>query len=88
MNTNEFTEWLKGFLDGCGTELNPDQMAKLKETIKDVNDVYCPQQIQPPIPYTPNITPHAPPWVIGDPPNINPIWYTTSTGGSGLSSST
>jgi hypothetical protein len=78
MNSNEFTNWLRGFLAGCGPELNKDQTAKLKETLKEVVDVYCPQQIQPTIPYNPpGTSPYSPPWTIGDPPN--PIWYTTSS---------
>ena len=78
MNSNEFTNWLRGFLAGCGPELNKDQTAKLKETLKEVVDVYCPQQIQPTLPYNPpNTLPYTPPWTIGDPPNPN--WYTTSS---------
>ena len=30
MNSNEFVNWLKGFVDACGEELNGEQLNKVK----------------------------------------------------------
>jgi len=77
MNSNEFVNWLKGYLDGCDDKLTKSQVNKLKETLVDVYEINCPQQIQP---ITPSIsTVYVPP--IGDQPYGPPqIWYTTNTG--------
>lgn len=77
MNSNDFINWLRGYLSACGPSLNMDQMAKLKETLKGVSEVNCPQQIQPVTPSYPYVPP------IGDQPyNPNKIWFTSSTGTS------
>ena len=77
MNSNEFVNWLKGFIDGCESQLNETQLSKIKDKLDDVYDVNCPQQIQP-------VTlswPYVPP--IGDQPyNPNKIWFTSTTTGT------
>lgn len=73
MNSNEFVNWLKGFVDACGMDLSVTQLNKVKEKLEDVTEVNCPQHVQPPLPY-------SPPWTIGDQPNDpNKIWFTTTT---------
>ena len=47
MNSNEFVHWLKGFIDGCESQLNETQLSKIKDKLDDVYDVNCHQQIQP-----------------------------------------
>jgi hypothetical protein len=75
MNSNEFVNWLKGFIDGCDSELNETQLSKIKDKLDQVYDVKCPQQIQPVTPSWPYVPP------IGDQPyDPNRIWYTSSTG--------
>lgn len=79
MNSNDFINWLRGYLSACGPSLNMDQTAKLKETLKGVNEVNCRQTmpIQPSLPYNPPGT-----WGTGTPYDPNKIWFTTSTGES------
>jgi hypothetical protein len=74
MNSNDFINWLKGYLSACGPSLSMDQMAKLKETLKNVSEVSCPQQV--------NNFPYNPPgtWGTGVPLDPNKIWFTSSTG--------
>lgn len=72
MNSNEFVNWLKGFVDACGPDLSVTQLNKVKEKLEDVYEVNCPPTVQPHHPYVPPIgdQPHDP----------NKIWFTTSTG--------
>jgi len=80
MNSNEFVNWLKGFVDACGVDLSVTQLNKIKDKLEETYDVNCPQQTQPTLPY-------SPPWSIGDQPyDPNRIWYTTSTAGPSFSS--
>lgn len=75
MNSNEFVNWLRGFVDACGTDLSVTQLNKVKEKLEDVYDVNCPQQIQPSKPYTQPGT-----WIPDTPYDPRKIWFTTSTG--------
>ena len=77
MNSNEFISWLRGYLSATGPSLTIDQLSKLKETLKTVKDVNCPQQIQPSQPYNPPGT-----WTPDTPYDPRKIWFTTSTGGT------
>lgn len=74
MNSNDFINWLSGYLSACGPYLSIDQMAKLKETLKSVSEVNCPKQMNN-LPYNPPGT-----WGTGTPYDPNKIWFTTSTG--------
>lgn len=74
MNSNEFVNWLKGFVDACGPDLSVVQLNKIKEKLEEVYEVNCPQTTLPTQPY-------SPPWTIGDQPyDPNKIWYTSATG--------
>lgn len=73
MNSNEFVQWLKGFVDASGEDLTSSQLNKIKDKLEDTYEVNCPPTVQPSLPY-------SPPWTIGDQPfDPNRIWYTTST---------
>ena len=75
MNSNEFVNWLKGFVDACGDDLSVEQTNKVKEKLNDVTLVRCLERVQPQLP--PNL-PY--PWQpdTGSPPNI---WCSDNTGG-------
>ena len=74
MNSNDFINWLRGYLSACGPSLSMDQMAKLKETLKGVSEINCPQQVNK-LPYNPPGT-----WIPDTPYDPRKIWFTTSTG--------
>jgi hypothetical protein len=83
MNSNEFVNWLKGFVDACGEELSGEQLSKVKSSLENVSEVKCMERIQPSLPYPPN------PYIVPQPhTGIPEIWCRTHTGGVSFDNTT
>ena len=73
MTETEFVQWLRGFVEACGTDLSVTQLTTVKDKLSDVQEVKCDNFQR---------TPYTPPPTIGDNPYSDPnrIWCSTSTG--------
>lgn len=74
MDSKQFVNWLRGFMDGKGYDYSSSDIRKIKKELENVKDFDFP---------TPQILPYSPPYnpsnPIGYPTYPSPFWYTTNT---------